>query len=96
MKRFKNIGDELAYQSIYHPVLYHFIQIVCIIVVIVVICFFIAGINLKRWDNGICDNCGGHYEFVGTRPIGRTSRYIYECDNCGRMNEFSTNPNLKY
>ena len=37
----------------------------------------------NEWNNGICSECGGRYEFI--QPIGhqRTTHYWYECSECG-------------
>lgn len=61
----------------------------------VLIAFFTWSYNNKKeakhaeYNNGICSQCGGHYDFiqaVGNRyPI--FTKYIYKCDNCGNMIE---------
>lgn len=34
------------------------------------------------YNNGVCQECGGHYHIVGT-PHHRHQFYVYECDKCG-------------
>lgn len=42
----------------------------------------------KTWNNGFC-SCGGRWEYM--QPIGHaySTYYIYKCDKCGKMHEFS-------
>ena len=38
------------------------------------------------WNNGICENCGGHYHLVTAYTkgeYGQVTYYVYECDECG-------------
>ena len=44
----------------------------------------------ERWNNGICEKCGGHYHLVTAYTKGRNGSvtyYIYECDECGHKLE---------
>ena len=57
-------------------------------IVIFIIMFAIVGsyVNCNTcqeiYNNGTCQECGGHYHIVGT-PTHRHQFYIYECDKCG-------------
>lgn len=50
---------------------------------------FKFNLDTKEWNNGICTNCNGSYEFV-TAIKGYKSNYrvyYYTCDTCGKTIE---------
>ena len=45
-------------------------------------------IDKKRYNDGICQNCGGQYEFL--QIVGRKNSndtYVYKCNKCGKIIE---------
>ena len=46
-------------------------------------------IDKKRYNNGICQNCGGHYEFLQIvgRKNSNNDTYVYKCNKCGKIIE---------
>jgi len=38
----------------------------------------------RKFNNGICTECGGNYVFVQAVGHQISTDYIYECDGCGR------------
>lgn len=48
--------------------------------------------NLESWNNGICTNCGGEYYFTNSyKNVNSSQRYIYCCDQCGKVINLSYN-----
>jgi hypothetical protein len=43
--------------------------------------------NETIYNNGVCTNCGGHYEFVSASRYKQTTYYYYQCDNCEKIIE---------
>ena len=37
------------------------------------------------WNDGVHADCGGEWQFIGTRSIGKSTYIIYECSNCHYM-----------
>ena len=44
-------------------------------------------INDRIYNDGVCTNCGGHYEFVSASRYKQTTYYYYQCDNCEKIIE---------
>ncbi len=44
----------------------------------------------KAWNNGCCDDCGGAWKFTSAETY-RTSKYWYQCEECGNVMHL-TNP----
>ena len=44
-----------------------------------------AGSNdYSKWNNGVCTECGGEYEFTSATAVrGWGSEYYYTCEDCG-------------
>ena len=42
----------------------------------------------NKWNDGICTECGGDYEFFQAVGHGSSTSYIYKCDSCGKIVEF--------
>ena len=42
----------------------------------------------KIYNHGICEKCGGHYEFADCGG-GRFTVFVYKCDTCGYVIETS-------
>jgi predicted nucleic acid-binding Zn ribbon protein len=62
---------------------------VLILIAIFVIFYYISGnIEKNKWNNGYCE-CGGTWQYQ--QAIGHQSytKFLYKCDNCGKMREFS-------
>ena len=96
MNLYNKLDTELAFWKHFRPVRYNLIGAALIILAVVAGAFAVAGMELYRWNDGTCDKCGGHYEFVQAYGAARTSKYLYRCDECGRMNEFSINMEAEY
>ena len=43
--------------------------------------------NEKIYNDGICTDCGGNYEFVSAAKYKNTTYYYYVCDDCGKIIE---------
>jgi hypothetical protein len=43
--------------------------------------------NESIYNNGVCTDCGGHYNFVSAAKEKRTTYYYYQCDNCEKIIE---------
>jgi DNA-directed RNA polymerase subunit RPC12/RpoP len=71
------------------------IRLIVIIAVVVVIGFVINFFDererdkeVKTYNNGICTECGGDYQFTGASGHA-TKKYYYTCDKCGHTIEMS-------
>ena len=62
------------------------ITVIAIILIAIVLLTLIRSGNSVIFNNGVCEVCGGNYEFK-TCGGGRVKMYIYECDSCGRLIE---------
>lgn len=38
----------------------------------------------NKWNNGICESCGGEYVYLQAVGHYIGTDYIYECNNCGK------------
>lgn len=73
---------------------------VATIIVALVIGFGISGLlcleeqaNVKAWNNGHCEECGGEWHLAGTtksRNNGST-RYYWECEECNNLIDTTRN-----
>ena len=61
--------------------------------VIIGIFFGIACLTTKKFEKG-CE-CGGHWEYQEAVGHYRATTYIYKCDRCGNIEEFSYHYNDK-
>lgn len=43
-----------------------------------------------RWNNGICCECGGTYEFSAASQSIHSKTFYYTCNKCGHTEEFDT------
>lgn len=41
-----------------------------------------VAMDRKTWNNGICSECGGHYEYTETIPHSSYIQFKYECETC--------------
>lgn len=67
------------------------IQLISLLIFVgiaLVIFGFLRKAEEKTWNNGFC-SCGGRWEYM--QPIGHaySTYYIFKCDKCGKMHEFS-------
>ena len=44
-------------------------------------------ITSEEYNDGICKECGGHYEYVESVGHKHSTSYIYKCDKCGHRIE---------
>ena len=44
----------------------------------------------ERWNNGICCECGGTYEFSAASQSTHSKSVYYTCNECGHTEEFAT------
>ena len=65
------------------------IGLILCVAAVFMICNIIYSQSEKDWNNGICSECGGHFQYQ--QAIGQMyfTRYIYLCDGCGRMVKLS-------
>lgn len=48
-------------------------------------------IDNKTWNNGVCINCGGKYEFQSSSyRRSADDKYYYKCKNCGYTIELNS------
>lgn len=76
----------------------HLVEMIIVSAILLIIIGVAGGAidNEKMWNDGRCE-CGGKWEFVEsvTRyhktddSIYTTTSYIYKCNDCGKMHEFS-------
>lgn len=76
----------------------HIVEIIVGIAMVLLVIGVIAGAmeENKVWNNGYC-TCDGKWQYL--EPVRRTYRsddstqtsvtYIYKCDRCGKVHEFS-------
>ena len=55
---------------------------VCIVIIIV--CHLV---NATKWNGGYC-SCGGKWEYQQAVGHRYETMYLYQCDRCGRTEEF--------
>jgi hypothetical protein len=62
--------------------------IVCVVIVLIKFAC-VTVLDDYNWNDGICVHCGGKLEYV--QPIGHaySTNYLYECNGCGNVVEFS-------
>lgn len=62
-----------------------------IILVIVGICYGLRSLEKKSdekiYNNGICTECGGHYEYEQAVGHREDTTYIYKCNKCNKRIE---------
>ena len=59
------------------------------LVIIIIISFVINSANEGQWNNGYC-SCGGRWRYQEAVGHSYSTTYIYKCDECGKMKEFSS------
>ena len=47
------------------------------------VCYLVREYDKKIYNNGVCTECGGHYEYEQTICDGH--KYVYRCDECHKM-----------
>lgn len=59
-------------------------------IIVIVVCIGTVTISLnevkaadENYNNGVCTECGGHFEFSGGSQYKTHHEYYYTCDNCG-------------
>lgn len=61
----------------------------CVILFILFACAGYVGLsmehkqNVSKWNKGVCQECGGTYEFCNISRYHGTNYYCYVCDKCG-------------
>lgn len=53
------------------------------LVVIAVLAWSAGAPDRKAWNDGICTECGGNYEFDYMRTHSSYLEYRWTCDSCG-------------
>ena len=43
--------------------------------------------NKTIYNNGVCTDCGGHYDFISVAKNRYKTYYYYQCDNCEKIIE---------
>lgn len=69
--------------------------VICWIVIIVGLVWYKADNNtvIKRYNNGICRDCGGEYKYDQAVGHYRSTTYIYKCNKCGNIIELDSELN---
>lgn len=59
-------------------------------IIVIAVCMGIVATGLNEvktadeaYNNGICTECNGHFEFKGGSQYKGFHEYYYTCDNCG-------------
>lgn len=67
------------------------LSFISILIIIIIIFWFLESIvGANTYNNGICKNCGGHYEFQNAVGHHAVTDYVYKCDKCGNLIEINT------
>ena len=84
-KRYKFMG--VSDWAWYHKEMIEFI--ISVIGVIIMIFLAVKGYSImnEEYNDGICKECGGHYEYVESVGHKHNTSYIYKCDKCGHRIE---------
>lgn len=56
------------------------------------IMFWDAENQYKKWNDGICAQCGGQMEFTGASRARADTYYYFQCEDCGKIIELTYNP----
>ena len=92
----KFIDDESEYDKYIHYGVVSYIFVGIFVFALFVSVIFVAKhLSIKhenalkaKWNNGICTECSGDYEFFQAVGHGSSTSYIYKCDSCGKIVEF--------
>ena len=58
-----------------------------VIAILVAIILFTDIASFNEYNNGICRDCGGNFIYQTAVGHQNSTRYIYICDNCGKLVE---------
>lgn len=58
-----------------------------IIAILLVILFICHCVNADKWNDGHC-SCGGNWVYQQAVGHRYETYYLYECDKCGKTQEF--------
>ncbi len=63
-----------------------------LIIILVGVCYLEKKHDEKIYNNGVCTECGGHYEYsqLVRNGTASTKSYIYRCDKCHKIIELSS------
>lgn len=68
-----------------------FCEVASFIIIFVLVTIFVilleTDIIPDEYNNGICLECGGNYEFLTIIGHQHSNDYIYKCDKCGNIIE---------
>jgi len=57
-----------------------------ILLVILAVCWFASKVwSADKYNNGVCEACGGQYVYQQAVGHRYSTEYIYICDKCGHM-----------
>ncbi len=62
-------------------------EIGILILILIVVLIISRACSAVRYNNGICQLCGGHYVYQQAVGHNYTTDYIYRCDKCGHVIE---------
>ena len=60
---------------------------IILIIVIIIFLFVRKIIGANIYNNGICTNCSGSYQFVQAIGHQASTDYMYKCNKCGQAIE---------
>lgn len=66
--------------------------IAVLIIVFLVGCFILRSCDKTEYNNGACQECGGHLEYEQAVGHEYFTTYIYKCENCGKRIELNYSP----
>lgn len=63
-------------------------QFIALLILLIIIVLFIQSCaSNDLYNNGICQICGGNYEFYQAVGHQYFTNYLYKCDKCGNIIE---------
>lgn len=65
------------------------VVLIILLILLFLLRFIDKTVDTTTYNNGYCE-CGGKWIYQQAIGHGYTTNYIYKCDKCGRIKEFST------
>lgn len=67
---------------------------IIVVIILAIVLALLADISVERakieeYNNGVCKQCGGKYEFFQAVGHQYSTAYVYKCRQCGKMLELS-------
>lgn len=69
-------------------------SLVAVVLILILFAIFTTKIETSNsnnlYNNGICQECGGNYEFLQVVGHYASTCYVYKCNNCQNLIETNT------